>query len=159
MKLPSEFKAELELLGKKVVAEDISRDDAAQQLASKTFGKAHRHVLEGIVFNFWRGQVNSWIRAWLASLTDAEREQATGIVPLFPWLPELIEVAPGRFVHQNAMRADDIRRAVVQAQTKADNATGYAKRIARLAEAALPLMPDEATTLADIAERLIAVSV
>jgi hypothetical protein len=154
VKLPAEFAAEIEDLGKKVIAEDITRDDAAQTLSEMTQRKINRPLLEGIVFAFWRGRINSWIIGYLKMLTDDEREQATGVRPLFNWLPPLIEVAPGRFVHQNAMTAGDLRKAVIQAETKATNAKGFAERIIRLANAALPLMNDEATTLSDIAEQV-----
>lgn len=154
MKLPHEFAAEIERLGKLVIAEDISRDEAAQALAESTYKAANRPLLEGIVFAFWRNRVNGWITGYLKSLTDDEREQATGQRALFSWLPSLVEIAPGRFVHQNAMTASDIRKAVVQAQTKSDNARGFAERIQRLAAAALPLMSNEAMTLSDVAEQV-----
>lgn len=154
MKLPAEFTTELELLGKKIIAEDLTRDEGAQELVDKTFRKAHRHLLESIIFAFWRGKLNKWIKDYISLLTADEQEQATGIKPLFDWLPNLIETAPGRFVHQNAMTASDLRKAVIQATTKADNARGFAVRIQRLADAALPLMNDEATTVADVAEQI-----
>jgi hypothetical protein len=154
VKLPFEFAAEVESLGKKVAAETITRDEGAQTLAEMTFLRANRPLLESIVFGFWRARINSWITGYLKTLTDDEREEATGQRPLFSWLPDKIEVAPSRWVHQNALTAKDLRNALTQAMTKANNARGYAERIKRLADAALPLMNDEATTLSDIAEQV-----
>jgi len=101
------------------------------------------------------GRVRKWIDKYLGSLTADQVRTATGQEPLpFMKLPALLEVYPGRFVHQNSSTRADLKRAVIQSATKAANAGRYSDRVRLLAETAIPLMPDEVTTLADIAPRL-----
>jgi hypothetical protein len=155
MKQPAWFTAELADAGRQVVAEAITRDAAAGRLADLAFKRENRPFLRHIVHTWMLAKVRTWVDNYLGSLTAEEIRAATGALPLPCMdLPALLEVSPGRFVHQGALTRDDLRAAVVQAETKASNATGYAEKVRRLAAAALPLMADDMTTLAEVASRL-----
>ena len=155
MNVPGWFSTEIGRLGRQVIAEDISRQDAATQLEDIAFKRENRIFLHDIVHTWMLARLGNWIKDYLASLSIEEIEAATGALPLpFPDLPALLEVRPGRFVHQNAVTRPDLKAAVIQADTKASNAAGFAEKVRRLAEAALPLMTDDTITLAAIAHQL-----
>ena len=155
MNVPGWFNAELGRLGRQVLAEDISRQDAATELEDLAFKRENRLFLHGLVHAWMRGRVDGWIKTYLASLTAEEAEAATGALPLpYPELPALLEVRPCVFIHQNAITRAHIKAAIVQAETKATNAAGHAEKVRRLAEIALPLLIDDSMTLASIAHIL-----
>jgi hypothetical protein len=155
VKQPAWFTAELARTGRQVVAEDITRDAAAARLADLAFKQEHRPFLRNVIHAWMLAKVRAWVDSYLGSMTAEEIQATTGALPL-PCLdlPALLEVRPGRFVHQGVLTREDLKAAVVQAETKASNAEGYAEKVRRLAAAALPLMADDTTTLAEVASRL-----
>jgi hypothetical protein len=155
VKLPLPFPDEIERLGKLIVAQDISSDEAADDLEEQTFRREHAPLLHGIVHRFWKAQLKTWVIKYLSSLNDQEEEALSGQAALpFPELAPKIEIAPGRFVHQNAMRRLDWKMAIVQAETKASNANGHVERIKRRAEQCFALLTNDNMTTADIADKL-----
>lgn len=155
MKLPREITDEIERLGRQVVAEKLGKGQAADRLAKLALRRVHRPIVNEIVRAAMASRLQKWISAYLIGLSAAEIEALNGQMPLpYPDLPPLLEVRPGRFVRQGAATRVDLRAALVQAETKESNAAGFAAKIRRLTEAALPLMPDDSVTLADIADRL-----
>jgi hypothetical protein len=155
VKQPAWFTAELGDTGRRVVAQVITRDAAAAHLAELAFRRENRPFLQSIVHTWMLAKVRAWADSYLGSMTADQIKAATGALPLPCMdLPALLEVRPGRFVHQGALTREDLKAAVVQAETKASNATGYAEKVKRLAAAAIPLMANDETTLAEVAPRL-----
>lgn len=130
MNVPRAIAAEIERVGRLILAGELSYDEAIDALEPFLDKEEHRLFLQYVKRRYLRNQIKHWITSHLA--TAAEDDQ-NGHQPLpFPELPPHIEIAPGTFKHQNMM--SDIQywdAAVVQAQTKADNAAGYLERIRR----------------------------
>lgn len=130
MKVPRAIAAEVERVGRLILAGELSYDEAIDALEPFLDKEEHRLFLRDVKRRFLRTQIKNWITSHLAA---ADEDDQHGQQPLpFPDLPPIIEIAPGLFKHQNAM--NDIRdwnAAVVQGQTKADNAAGYLERILR----------------------------
>lgn len=143
MKVPRAIAAEIERVGRLILAGELSYDEAIDALEPLLDKEEHRLFLRDVKRRFLRNQLKAWIAQHLAT---ADEDEESGQQPLpFPDLPAILEIAPGTFRHQNVMTIKDWNAAVVQAETKAANAAGYLERVVRARDRAVELLSDDET--------------
>lgn len=143
MNVPRVIMIEVERLGRLILAGEISYEDAIDALEPFLHKDEHRLLAQDIGRRWLRKQIKAWIASQVATAADDEEN---GQQPLpFPDLPAWLEIAPATRKHQNSMTIEDWNRAVVQADTKADNATGYAERVRRARDRAVELLQGDET--------------
>lgn len=143
MKVPRAIAAEIERVGRLILAGELSYEEGIDALEPFLAKEEYRLFVAEIHRRFLRNQIKAWISSQLAI---AEDDEETGQQPLpFPDLPALLEIAPATFKHQKAMTIKDWNAAVVQAETKATNAAGNLERIMRARDWAMELLHGDET--------------
>lgn len=143
MKLPKRIRQDVADQGAVVLAGRGQRDEAVSILVRRTLDREPVFVRD--VLALVLGRV---LDRWLVRHAAPAAEGAQ--LGLFPDLPRLLEVAPGRFVDQAAMTRRDWDAARVQARTKAANAAGFADAVERAWEQVAPLLTDDALTTGEV---------
>lgn len=158
MRTPAWFRTELETLGRQVLNGDTERDEAVELITDQVFER-DENLVHDVIEDFGRKELRKWVKSQLRGFyaEDVHEEETGERQPeLFPWLPRLLEVSPGRFTHIHAMTGADWDAALRQAEVKADNASGFAKAVRRAYEQVRPLLAEDALTTSDVAGLLAA---
>lgn len=106
-------------------------------------------LTRAVLRNFVRTQFGRWVKQQTAISSDPDLDQPG----LFPELPRVLEIGPGRFARIGVMTGTDWDRALKQAQTKASNAGSHHETIRAAYDKIRPLLTGELTT-ADVAEQI-----
>lgn len=147
MKVPRKIQTEIERNARLIVKGDQSWEEGLDALEPLLGKEEYRLFLSEIIRRWCRNQMKAFIAGQIATAADDE-ENGQPQLP-FPDLPAHLEIAPGTFKHQGAMAMKDWNAAVVQAETKALNATGFAERVRRARDRAGQLLAGD-QTLVDV---------
>lgn len=144
MRTPNWLRKELADQGALIKAGDTSDEKAAARLAEQILAKDT--PLARFIIGTWVGRK---LRPFLADASTGAGSPESQLC-LFPDIPRRLEVSPGRFADQAVMTGHDWDAALKQAETKADNASGYAAAIRQAYEKVRPLLTDDELTTADV---------
>lgn len=143
MRIPRAIMVEIERLGRLILEGEMTYEEALDALEPFLSKEEYRLLASEVHRRFFRGQLKTWIQSQVAVATDDE-ESGQSTLP-FPDLPALLEIAVGTYRHQNAMTIKDWNAAVVQSETKATNAAGYAERVKRARDRAIEVLAGDET--------------
>jgi hypothetical protein len=144
VKEPSWLAEQIAVEGRRVLAGDVTEDEAVASLTEQLLAREPRYVRSLVIRAILKA-----LRAWRDERRRAAEAAAAGQLLLFADLPEALEVAPGRFVAQRAMRRRDWTAALVQARTKAANAAGYVEKLEAAYGLVEHLLTDDELTTAE----------
>lgn len=143
MNVPRAIMFEIERLGRLILNSELTYEEALDSLEPFLEKEEHRLFRRWVHRHFLRRQLKAWVTSQIAVADDDERN-GVQVLP-FPDLPATLEISPGTFRHQNVMTLRDWDAAVRQAQTKADNATGYLERVLRARDRAAEILHGDET--------------
>lgn len=147
MRAPTWFKEQLALEGSRVLEREITDSDAAAAIVDQIFAKDQLFARR-IVADYTTRQLRTWTNQHQIAMISADGPSVQ--YELFPEIPRRLEVAPGRFADQAVMNRQDWDNALRQAETKANNASGYAGSIRKAYDRVRPLFTNDEQTTADV---------
>jgi hypothetical protein len=151
IKIPAWLSDKIVELGMQVVADEISHQDAAEELAGKI--RADNGVVLMQILSDWS---KNKIKVWIANKSrDHSQEREVAGQPRLPFeeLPPHLEIAPGRLAHQNVMTGRDWDNALAIWKNRMVEAENSYKRFLRCYDAIRPLLTGDVTT-ADVAGQI-----
>lgn len=150
MRAPKWFKQDLADEGRRVIEHEIDDDEATDRITDRVLEKDERFT-RGIVRDYVRKKLRAWTTEHIAGYyRDDDDEDGEPQLDMFPELPRRLETAPGRFVDITVMNRHDWNAALVQAQVKAANASGFAALVERAHDQIVPLLISDNLTTADV---------
>lgn len=147
MRAPKWFRVSLAEQGGRVVERAITDQQATERVTDQILAK-DRPFASAIIGDYVRKQLRTWTGQHSLGLYVAG--DAGGQLDLFPEIPRRLETAPGRFADQAVMTRKDWDAALRQAQTKANNASGFADAIRQVYDKVRPLLTSDDLTTADV---------
>jgi hypothetical protein len=127
---------------------DIGEDGAQWLLRNE-----HGEFTKDILAEWIRRQVRNWISAQARDALGSPEANGQMVLPL-PDLPPYLEVAPGVKKHQRVMTRRDWLNTLAIYRNRREQAEILCRQIERAWQQIDPLLPDDGTTVADIADRL-----
>lgn len=146
MKTPAWFREQIATHGGLILAEETTEQEAIQAVRDRALD-THPEFVTAIFDEHTAKELRAWMSKRATS--DATTVEI-GQTELFPDLPRVLEISPGRFAAQAVMTRKDWDRAAKQARTKAANADGYAEKVERARDQVVPLLTDDSMTTADV---------
>jgi hypothetical protein len=144
VRAPKWFKESLAEEGARILEREITDEKAAEVLAEKIL--KDQGFTRDIAKDYGRRQLAAWAKQYRPYVSA----EIGGQMDLFPELPRRLETSPGRFADQAVMHRKDWDAALRQAQTKANNANGFADAIQQAYDKVRPLLTSDDLTTADV---------
>jgi hypothetical protein len=151
VKVPTDVQVKIEELGKRALNEDASEVDLGEEGAG-WLQKNQPLVALGILSEWFRGRVRSWVYSQTRGALDGESEQEQLVLP-FSELPPYIEIAPGMKKHQRMMTGRDWDNALAIYRNRRDQAEVSFRALERCHREVRPLLVGDLRT-ADILGQL-----
>lgn len=146
MKTPAWFREQIATHGGRILAEEATEQEAIQAVRERAWSTS-----PDFITHIFDEHTAKELRSWMSKRATADAASVEiGQTELFPDLPRVLEISPGRFVAQAVMTRKDWDRAAKQARTKAANADGYAEKVERARDQVVPLLTDDSMTTADV---------